>query len=118
MRVLHSQSHAVSNASGIWALAPSAIEHVEYVLPLLGPPTALTETAKSNYSNADLQMNVLSQPPISSHSSFSGDHTHYNVKYLEKFFFGDRRSHPDVLALRAYDAALDAPVSITVTKPR
>jgi hypothetical protein len=128
----------------MWALAPSAIKHVECVLPPLdpqnataGPPTAPTENAKSNPSNVHLQTDALSPPqspqPISP-SQFSGDHIHHHIKYLEQLldsslatvaviqFSGNTLA--DVLTPRAYDtfkalyalATLDAPASST--KPR
>ena len=123
----------------------SAIKHVEYLLPPLGPqnatdlPTAPTEVAKSlsNPSNMDRQTNALSPPqfpqPISP-SHISEDHTQHNIKYLEQLldsslatiaviqFSGNTLA--DVLTPRAHDtfkalyalAALDAPKSST--KPR
>ena len=91
-----------------------------------GPPTASTEF------NVHLQRNALSPPQSPQHvspSQFSGDHTHYNIKYLEQLldsslatvaviqFSGNTLA--DVLTPRAYDsfkalyalAALDAPAS-------
>ena len=141
---LHSQSHALSN--GMWALAPSAIKHFEYVLPLgpqnpTGPPTAPAEVAESttNPSNVDLQMNALSLPqspqPISPLHS-SGDHIRHNIKYLEQLLDSSLATAaviqfsgsplPDVLTPRAYDtfktlyalAAMDAPASNTTGKHR
>ena len=132
---LHSQSHAVS--SGMWALAPSSITHVEYVLPPLGPqnvagsPIAPTEIAESNSSNVYLKTNALPQPQTIPPSHFSKDHTHHNIKYLEQLldsslatvaviqFSGNTLA--DVLTPRAYDtfkalyalADLDAPVLST-----
>jgi hypothetical protein len=142
-KVVHSQIHAVSN--GMWAFAPSAIKHVEYVLLPLGPHNAmgptgvLTEIDKSNPSNEHLQTNVLSltqSPQPISPSHFSGDNTHHNIKYLEQLldsslatvaviqFSGNTLA--DVLTPRAYDtfkalyalAALDAAAaSNPLTKP-
>ena len=126
----------------MWALAPSAIKHVGYVLPPLlvgpqnatGPPIAPTEIAKSNPSNMHLQTNSFS--PLKSRqrispAHFSGDHAHHNAKYLEQLldsslataaviqFSGNTLA--DVLTPRAYDtfkalyalAALDTPTSST-----
>ena len=141
-KVLHSQSHAVTN--GMWALGPSPIKHVEYVLPPLGlqnetgSPTTSKEITKSNHSNVHLQMNALPPPqypqPISS-SHFSGD-PHHNIKYLEQLLDSSLATAaviqfsgstlPDVLTPRAYDtfkalyalAALDAPTSSTNLKSK
>ena len=122
-------------------LAPSTLQHVEYVLPPLGPqnatspPTAPTKIAENN---VHMQMNALSPPqspqPISP-SHISGDHTHHNIKYLEQLldsslatvaviqFSGNTLA--DVLTPRAYDtfkalytlAALDAAASSTKLYP-
>ena len=52
----------------MWALALSAIKHVEYVHPLLGPqnatgpPTVPTENIKSKHSNVGLKMDAISLP--------------------------------------------------------
>ena len=127
----------------MWAFAPFAIKHVEYVLPhqvldpqnATGSPTAPTEIAKSsNPSNVCLQTNALSPPqspqPISP-SHFLGDHTHHYIKHLEQLldsslatvaviqFSGNTLA--DVLTPRAYNtfkalyalADLDAPASST-----
>ena len=124
----------------MWTLAPSTIQHVEYVLPSLGPqnatgsPTAPTKIAKSNPSSVYLQINALSPPqspqPIPP-SHFSGDHTLHNIKHLEQpldsslatvaviQFSGNTLA--DVLTPRAYDAFkalyaladLDAPAPST-----
>ena len=143
-RVLHSQSHAITN--GMWALAPSAIKHRHLIYVLLplgplaqnatGPPTAPTEIVKSNHSNVHLQMNALSpdqSPQPISPSHFSGDH---NIKYLEQLLDSSLATVAviqisgsnlaDVLTPRAYDtfkalyslAALDAPASSTNLKHR
>ena len=136
-KVLHSQSHALTN--GMWALAPSAInlKHHIYVLPPLGPQNASgPPTEIANYhSNMHPQKNALSPPqapqPISP-SHFSGDH---NIKYLEQLLDSSLATVAviqisgstlaDVLTPRAYDtfkalyslADLDAPASSTNLKP-
>ena len=122
---LHSQSHPDSN--GMWALAPSANKHVEYV-PRLTAPTEITE---SNHSNVELHLALPQSPQPIPPSHLSGDHTHHNIKYLEQLlddslatvaviqFSGNTLA--DVLTPRANDAlkalytlaALDAPTSST-----
>jgi hypothetical protein len=121
-KVVQSQFHA--DSSGMWAFAPSesAIKYV--LLPLgphnaTGPPTALTEIAKSNPGNVHLQTNILSPPqsspqPISpSHISADYHDNHHNIKYLEQLldssiatvaviqFSGNTLA--DVLTPRAYN---------------
>ena len=122
----------------MWALSPSAIKHVEYVLLPLGTqnatdPQPQTEIANSNSSKVHLQTGALS-PPQSPHpispSHFSGDHAHHLEQLLDSSlatvaviqFSGSTIA--DVLTPRAYDtikalyalAALDAKYSST--KPR
>ena len=126
----------------MWALAPSAIKYIEYVLPPLGPqnatgpPTAPTRNAKSNYSKETMQMNVFSLPqspqPISPPHP-SGYHAHHNLEQLRVLYSSlataaviqfSGNTLADILTPRAYDtfkalyalAALDAPTSST--KPR
>ena len=109
----------------MWALELSAMKHVEYVLPSVGPQNATgsrrapTEVVKSNSSNVHLQTNAPSESPPQSPQSispshFSGDHTtHHNIKYLEQLldsslatvaviqFSGNTLA--DILTPRAYD---------------
>ena len=60
--VLHSQSHAVSD--GMWALAPSAIKHVEYVLLPLGPQNA-TGSPTIPFLPAQICLNPYICTPVS-----------------------------------------------------
>ena len=135
--LLRSRSRTVSD--GMWALALSAIKHVEHLpLPLgpqnaTGPPTAPTEIAKSNPGDVHLQTTSLSPPQcpqLISPSHFSGDHTHHLEQLLDSSLATvaviqiSGSTMADVLTPRAYDsikalyalAALDAAASNT--KPR
>ena len=133
--VSHSQCRAVSD--GMWALAPSAIKHVEYVrLPLgpqnaTGPPTAPTEIAKSNVHLQTSAVSPLQCPEPMSPAHCSGDHTQHLEQLLDSSlatvaviqFSGitmadvlTPRAHNTIRALYAL-AALDAAASSS-TKTR
>ena len=120
----------------MWAFALSAIKHVEYVHPLLGPqnatgpPTVPTENIKSKHSNVGLQMDAISLPQSPQPMLPS----HHDIKHLEQLLDSSLATVaviqfsgsplPDGLTPRAYDtfkalyalAALDAPVSSTKSR--